>query len=130
LQFDEGATVEIESLFEACTISLGRGTELLIGSDGVLDGCQIKGAGNITIKGKFFEATGNKKMSGPAVQGAHSLIVASTGSMVGAVQQPAELTRFAFEPGCKLRVKITKSNAPADASGGNGHGHGGGKGKK
>src|SRR5690606_318391 len=63
LQFDEGATVEIESLFEHCTITLGRGTELLIGPDGVLSGCQITGAGNITINGKFFEATPRK---GPA----------------------------------------------------------------
>jgi uncharacterized protein YjbI with pentapeptide repeats len=133
LSFDEGATIEIESLFEACTISLGRGTELLIGSEGILDGCQIKGAGNITVKGKFFEAT-QKKMGGPAIQGVHSLIVSATGSLVGAVQQPAELTRFAFEPGCKLRMKISKSNAPAegaDKGGGNGQGEQrGGKGKK
>jgi hypothetical protein len=70
----------------------------------------------------------------------HSLVVSSTGSMVGGVQQPAELTRFAFEPGCKLRMKITKSEgtprtrgderAPAEAPATGGNGHGGGKGKK
>ena len=61
LQFDEGATVEIESLFEQCTIALGRGTELIVGSDGVLHGCQITGAGNITINGKFFDKPEGKK---------------------------------------------------------------------
>jgi hypothetical protein len=121
LQFDEGATVEIESLFESCTIALGRGTELLIGSDGVLSGCQITGAGNITINGKFFEAAGGKKNGGPAIVGAHQLVVSSTGAMVGAVQQPQELTRFAFEPGCQLRMRITTN------SNGNGQGAKGGK---
>jgi hypothetical protein len=120
LQFDEGATVEIESLFEACTIALGRGTELVIGSDGVLTGCQITGAGNITINGKFFEKTDLKKNggSGASIAGAHQLVVTATGALVGAVQQPAELTRFAFEPGCQLRMRIT--------TGANGNGQGGG----
>jgi hypothetical protein len=128
LQFDEGATVEIESLFEACTIALGRGTELLIGPDGVLSGCQITGAGNITINGKFFEATGgggrkNNNSNGPAIIGAHQLVVSATGALVGAVQQPQELTRFAFEPGCQLRMRITTSREGS----GNGNGAKGGK---
>ncbi|HSO31470.1 MAG TPA: hypothetical protein VLT33_03110, partial [Labilithrix sp.] len=120
LQFDEGATVEIESLFEACTIALGRGTELVIGSDGVLTGCQITGAGNITINGKFFEKQdgkdGKRSGGGASIAGAHQLVVTATGALVGAVQQPAELTRFAFEPGCQLRMKISTA--------GNGSGNG------
>jgi hypothetical protein len=116
LQFDEGATVEIESLFEQCTIALGRGTELVIGSDGVLNGCQITGAGNITINGKFFEKP--EKKGGAAIVGANQLVVTASGALVGAVQQPPELTRFAFEPGCQLRMKISTSSQ----SGGNGHG--------
>ena len=32
--------------------------------------------------------------------------MSSGGSLVGAVEQPAEKTRFAFEPGCMLRMKI------------------------
>jgi uncharacterized protein YjbI with pentapeptide repeats len=126
LQFDEGATVEIESLFESCTIALGRGTELLIGPDGVLSGCQITGAGNITINGKFFEAGGNGRKGsggGPAIVGAHQLVVSATGAMIGAVQQPQELTRFAFEPGCQLRMKIMM----AKEGSGNGNGAKGGK---
>jgi hypothetical protein len=133
LQFDEGATVEIESLFEQCTIALGRGTELLIGPDGVLSGCQITGAGNITVNGKFFEAQG--KRNGPGIIGAHQLVVSATGAMVGAVQQPPELTRFAFEPGCQLRMRITNvaggpgNNSPSPTgNGGNGGGGGGGGG--
>ena len=55
LEFDAGAMVEIESLFEQCSISLGKGTELVVGSGGVLADCQIRGAGNITINGHFFE---------------------------------------------------------------------------
>ena len=108
LQFDDGAQVEIDSLFEGCTIALGRGTELVVGEGGVLDGCQITGAGNITINGKFFEQASKKGM--PAIVGAHTVVVSATGALVGAVQQAPEATRFAFEPGCKLRMRITTSS--------------------
>jgi hypothetical protein len=74
----------------------------------VLDGCQITGAGNITINGKFFEQSG--KRNGAGIIGASQLVVSSTGALVGAVQQAAEMTRFAFEPGCKLRMKITTAS--------------------
>ena len=43
LEFDSGAFVEIESLFEQCSISLGKGTELVVGKGGVLSDCQIRG---------------------------------------------------------------------------------------
>ena len=45
LEFGDGAIVEIESLFEQCTISLGKGTELVVGPAGVLSDCQIRGRG-------------------------------------------------------------------------------------
>jgi uncharacterized protein YjbI with pentapeptide repeats len=103
LEFDAGAAVEIESLFEDCTIALGDGTELVIGKGGVLQGCQIRGSGRITIHGKFVE------QEAPGIVGATQLVVSANGSLVGAIEQPPELTRFGFEPGCMLRVKIQQS---------------------
>jgi hypothetical protein len=102
LEFGEGASIEIESLFEQCSIALGHGTELVVGAGGVLQGCQIKGSGNVTINGKFIEN------ESPGIVGVSQLIVTSGGSLVAAVKQPIEPTRFAFEPGCKLRMKISK----------------------
>jgi hypothetical protein len=55
LQFDQGASVEIDSFFENCSIALGEGTELVLGKEGVLADCTISGGGRITIHGKFFE---------------------------------------------------------------------------
>jgi hypothetical protein len=103
LEFDAGAFVEIESLFEQCSISLGKGTELIVGKAGVLSDCQIKGGGNITINGHFFER------KSPGIVGAEQLVVSAGGALVAAVEQPAHSTKFAFEPGCKLRMKITQS---------------------
>jgi hypothetical protein len=103
LEFDAGAFIEIESLFEQCTISLGQGTELVVGKGGVLSDCQIKGGGSITINGHFFE-----KQS-PGIVGAEQVIVSAGGALVGAVEQPPHSTRFAFEPGCKLRMKILRA---------------------
>jgi uncharacterized protein YjbI with pentapeptide repeats len=100
LEFDAGAAVEIESLFEQCSITLGVGTELTVGKAGVLSGCQIRGAGKITVHGKFVER------ESPGIVGVMQVVVSSGGSLVGAVEQPADLTHFAFEPGCMLRMKI------------------------
>jgi uncharacterized protein YjbI with pentapeptide repeats len=108
LEFDSGASVEIESLFEQCTIALGKGTELVVGKSGVLSGCQIKGAGLITIHGKFVER------ESPGIVGATQLVVTAGGSLVGAVEQPPEQTRFAFEPGCMLRMKIQQAKRPIE----------------
>jgi uncharacterized protein YjbI with pentapeptide repeats len=110
LEFDSGASVEIESLFEQCSIALGDGTELVVGKSGTLSGCQIRGAGKITIHGKFIER------ESPGITGVNQLVVTTGGSIVGAVEQPPELTRFAFEPGCMLRMKILhgKKDKPAE----------------
>ena len=105
LQFEDGASVEIESLFEACSIKLGEGTELIVGKDGVLAGCRIQGAGNVTVNGKFFED------KSPGIQGVRQLVVSSGGSLVGMVEQPPEKTAFGFEPGCKLRMTIKEAKA-------------------
>jgi uncharacterized protein YjbI with pentapeptide repeats/cytoskeletal protein CcmA (bactofilin family) len=118
LQIEEGAYVEIESVFEECSISLGRGAELVIGHSGVLSGCKITGDGTITIHGHFFER------ENPGIAGVKQLVVSSTGALVGAVEQPAESTRFAFEPGCRLRMKILEveslgESAPSERRTGN-----------
>jgi hypothetical protein len=103
LEFDAGASIEIESLFEHCTIALGEETELVVGKGGILTGCQIMGPGRVTIHGKFVER------ESPGIAGATQLVVTSGGSLIGAVEQPVGRTRFGFEPGCTLRVKIQPS---------------------
>jgi hypothetical protein len=105
LEFDSGASVEIESRFEQCSIALGEGTELVVGSEGVLAGCNIKGSGHITIHGQFFEQSDK----GPGIVGPRRLIVTTGGVLVGSIQQSEEPTLFGFEPGSRLRVKITRS---------------------
>ena len=111
LEFGEGAFVEIESLFEQCSIALGKGTELVVGQAGVLSDCQIKGAGNITINGHFFER------ASPGIVGPSQLVVSSSGALVGAVEQSPDSTRFAFESGCRLRMKILKPGTETKANG-------------
>jgi uncharacterized protein YjbI with pentapeptide repeats len=100
LQFDAGAKVEIDSLFQNCTINVGVDTDLVIGPSGVLADCEIVGAGCITVHGKFFER------GSPGIVGARKLIVSARGAVVSAIAQSAEATGFAFESGCQLRVKI------------------------
>jgi hypothetical protein len=103
LEFGAGANVEIDSRFEQCTIAIGEGTELVIGPEGVLAGCNITGGGNITVSGHFFEG------KTPGIVGPRKLVVTAGGAVVGAVEQAAEATAFAFEPGCRLRMKITQA---------------------
>jgi uncharacterized protein YjbI with pentapeptide repeats len=104
LEFGEKSLVEIESRFEKCSISLGNGAHLTIGPNGVLEGCQITGSGEIVIHGRFSE-DGNS----PGIVGPKRLIVGKNGSVIGAIQQPPEMTQFGFERGCHLRLKIFKS---------------------
>jgi uncharacterized protein YjbI with pentapeptide repeats len=100
LQFDAGARVEIDSLFQNCTINIGEQTELIVGPSGVLADCEIIGGGAVTVHGKFFER------KSPGIVGPRQLSVSSRGAVVSAVSQHAQQTRFAFETGCQLRVKI------------------------
>ena len=108
LQFDAGARVEIDSLFQNCVINLGERTELIIGAAGVLADCQIVGAGHITVHGKFFER------SSPGIVGPRQLMVTAGGAVVAAVAQNAELTQFGFESGCQLRLKIVGDKQQSD----------------
>ena len=47
--------------------------------------------------------------SSPAIIDAKRILVPKGGVLVGSVEQPAERTIFAFEPGSKLRMSISKS---------------------
>jgi uncharacterized protein YjbI with pentapeptide repeats len=107
LRFDDGARIEIDSLFQNCTINIGDATELIIGEAGVLADCQIIGGGNVTINGKFFER------ESPGFIGLRQLSVSSQGVVKSAVAQNADRTRFAFENGCQLRVKIVAPTTPS-----------------
>ncbi|MBL8152273.1 MAG: pentapeptide repeat-containing protein, partial [Blastocatellia bacterium] len=104
LEFGQKSLVEIESKFENCSITLGEGAKLTIGPNGVLEGCQITGSGEIVVYGRFSENGSSPGIIGPKV-----LIVGKTGSVSGAVLQPSELTQFAFERGCHLKLKIMTS---------------------
>jgi len=106
LQFDPGAHVEIDSLFQNCTINIGEQTELVIGESGVLADCEIIGAGSVTIHGKFFER------EAPGIVGPRVLSVSAKGALVSAVAKNTDATRFAFENGCQLRVKILSPRSP------------------
>jgi len=105
LDFEAGARVQIDSLFEKCIINLGTGTELVVGEAGVLADCTISGAGSITINGQFFER------QSPGIVGPRELVVTKTGAVVASVVQNEALTRFAFERESRLRLKILKSDA-------------------
>ena len=114
LEFGEGIKVQIESRFEQCSIALGRGAELTVGKSGVLAACRIEGAGNITLHGRFYER------ESPGIVGPGQLVVTAEGQLVGTVEQAPELTRFAFEPGCKLRMKILRARSEPDVRPGKG----------
>jgi uncharacterized protein YjbI with pentapeptide repeats len=105
LRLEAGARVEVESLFEQCTIELGEGTELVVGAGGVLSDCTVVGHGSIMIAGKFYER------KSPGIVGPTQLVVSTGGCLVAEVEQAAEATRFAFEPGSNLRVKIRNSRS-------------------
>lgn len=102
LEFGDKTSVEIESRFENCSVVLGEGTELVIGQSGVLKDCQIKGGGNMTVHGSFLE-----KQS-PGISGVKRLSVSAKGAVSSVVVQAQEGTAFAFEPGCRLRLKISR----------------------
>jgi len=107
LEFHEGSSVEIESRFEDCAITLGPGSELVVGDDGVLSSCRIHGPGDISVSGAFYEAPeGTKGSEGPSIDGARRIIVRKTGIVVAKVAQAPGGTRFVFEPGSRLRLGI------------------------
>jgi hypothetical protein len=101
--------VEIDSVFEGCALKLGAGTVLMVGEAGVLSDCQITGDGEITIQGHFYER------ESPGIVGPRSLVVTAKGSLVASVEQAAAGTRFAFERGCRLRLRVFTPEAKPPA---------------
>ena len=99
--FGDNASVEIDSKLERCTIALGSGSELILGPSGVLLGCRVAGASKMLVHGTFVEE------EGPGISGVGELQVSERGQISGTVEQGATPTRFGFERGCKLRLKIT-----------------------
>jgi hypothetical protein len=108
LEFGDNVKVEIDALVRNCAINLGKGTELVVGRAGVLADCQIAGEGHVTVHGQFFER------ASPGIVDARTLTVSRQGALVASVQQPATRTRFAIEPGARLRLQILGApGAPA-----------------
>jgi len=103
LEFSEGSLVEVQSRFENCAITLRPGAKLILGENGVFEGCRIEGAGDILVQGRLVESG-----DAPSIVGPRCVVVAAGGSLVATVKQPAEQTRFGFEAGCHLRLKITR----------------------
>ncbi len=103
LEFGEGSMVECESHFQKCDITLKAGARFIVGEHGVLDGCSIRGAGDILVRGRVMT-----NESGPTLVGLRKVVVSETGSLVATIQQPPEQTRFGLERGCYLRLKILK----------------------
>ena len=97
---------------QVCAITLGEGTSFVIGAHGVLADCMISGGGALTVHGQFFER------QSPGIAGVRQLRVSSHGAVVSSVEQAADATRFSFEPGSRLRLKIVKSKQPPGQTGG------------
>jgi len=103
LRFAPGTQIEIDGLLERCEIELGAGAELVIGERGVLADCTVRGDGRIEVRGCFFER------KSPGIVRPGEVLVRSTGVLVATVQQQEQRSRFAFEAGSRLRIKILKS---------------------
>jgi hypothetical protein len=102
LEFSEGSVVEVQGRFENCRIVLGDDARLTIGPTGVLRDCRVEGRGVVLVHGQMLNDSG-KALTIPKV-----FFVGATGTAVGTIQQPPGLTRFGFEPGCCLRLQITR----------------------
>ena len=109
LEFGEGSRIFIDSRFDNCAITLREGAELTIGEAGVLKSCSIVGQGRVIVHGRFFER------QSPGIAGVRSLVVSARGGLVGGIEQDPGGTSFAFEPGCRLRMKILRPRLPVAA---------------
>jgi hypothetical protein len=103
LEFGENSVVDIQSRFEKCKIKLVEGSRLTVGPEGVLQDCHISGPGDVIVRGKF-----KQDESTPSIVGPRTLFVGETGQMHCAIKQHVERTRFGFEEGCEMQVRILK----------------------
>jgi len=103
LEFGEDSVVEVQSRFEDCSIELSDGAQLTIGEDGALHGCRITGPGEIVVHGSFVHNDGS-----PSIVGPRCVTVGRSGEIAGTLEQHVDLTRFAIESGCALRLKVLR----------------------
>lgn len=101
LDFDDAATIHVDSQFEHCAIRLSPEAELVLGERGMMEDCRIEG-GRLTIHGRFVE--GDR----PGLRHPRQVVVSSSGVLAATVVQPEQPTRFAFESGCRLRIEIQR----------------------
>jgi hypothetical protein len=99
LEFGDGAEVQVDGHLEGCSITLAANATLVVGEDGVLERCQIKG-GNIEIHGRFLE------MNRIGFVRPGQLLVSVRGAVSATIEQPPARTRFGFASGCRLRLNI------------------------
>ncbi len=106
LEFGGQSVVEVESRFVNCSIRLKEGARLTVGPKGILEGCRIKGPGEIVVYGTFV-----REGKEPGIVGPRRLIVKDSGYLVGCVRQHPERTQFGLERGCRLRLKIVAASS-------------------
>jgi len=100
-EIGDGSAVEVQGRLENCKIILGEDARLTIGEAGVLRDCRVAGPGGLYVHGQIRNGS-DEALTMPKV-----FFVGASGSVVATIQQPSGLTRFGFEPGCSVRLKIT-----------------------
>ena len=58
----------------------------------------------------FEQASADHADGGPSIVGPRRLVVGESGWVQGAVEQHVDLTEFAFENGCSMRLNIVRQN--------------------
>jgi len=106
LEFGEGAEVQVDGHLEGCSITLAANATLIIGEEGALERCQVKG-GNIEVHGRFLE------MNRIGFVRPGQLLVSVRGAVSATIEQPPARTRFGFASGCRLRLNIKEPGQAA-----------------
>jgi hypothetical protein len=104
LEFGDGANVHVESQLEGCAIKLSPDADFVLGERGLMLGCVVTG-GRLVLHGRFTQ--GDRV----GLVGPKRLVASSTAIVCSTIEQPETRTEFAFERGCRLRVKIKQPAA-------------------